>query len=508
MSANRAWVAATLGLVGLGLLFAEPTLLGAALVPLAFLGYATLSGQPGTVQLQVARTLSEPTAAPGETVTVRLTVENDGDRTLTDLRVLDGYPDLTVTEGAPRAATALAPGESTTVEYDLLTRRGVFEFGPALVRVRSLSGTAHRTVTADVSGPDKLVGRPTGASVTPSSADGVREVGGGVEFHATREYRRGDPLGRIDWRHVAKTGEFVTVQYREPRTARTALVVDAREPVRGRLEPGRPSLAALSVDAAESLAHGLGHRLCGVGVAGLDAAVADDGVVWLDSRSSRVESLLGTVRTRVGGAAPDREHEDVTTATGSTPRTRPSADGGYREPATNSMSGGGHGGSDGSSGSGDGREGSDGRSGSGDGREGSDGSSGSEDGREGSDGRSGSGDGRGGPEGLSEGGGVSSAPAEPDAVDGVAVGLLASVPDGARVVLCTPALDGWPDTFARLAREHGHDVTVLSPRIDASTVAGRLAERRRRGALERLGEQVQTVEYEPGRPVVLDGGPS
>jgi hypothetical protein len=59
-----------------------------------------------------------------------------------------------------------------------------------------------------------------------------------------------------------------------------------------------------------------------------------------------------------------------------------------------------------------------------------------------------------------------------------------------------------------LAREHGHDVTVLSPRIDASTVAGRLAERRRRGALERLGEQVQTVEYEPGRPVVLDGGPS
>ena len=482
MSANRAWVAATLGLVGLGLLFAEPTLLGAALVPLAFLGYATLSGQPGTVQLQVARTLSEPTAAPGETVTVRLTVENDGDRTLTDLRVLDGYPDLTVTEGAPRAATALAPGESTTVEYDLLTRRGVFEFGPALVRVRSLSGTAHRTVTADVSGPDKLVGRPTGASVTPSSADGVREVGGGVEFHATREYRRGDPLGRIDWRHVAKTGEFVTVQYREPRTARTALVVDAREPVRGRLEPGRPSLAALSVDAAESLAHGLGHRLCGVGVAGLDAAVADDGVVWLDSRSSRVESLLGTVRTRVGGAAPDREPEDVTTATGSTPRTRPSADGGYREPATNSMSGGGHGGSDERSESGDGREGS--------------------------DGSSGSGDGRGGPEGLSEGGGVSSAPAEPDAVDGVAVGLLASVPDGARVVLCTPALDGWPDTFARLAREHGHDVTVLSPRIDASTVAGRLAERRRRGALERLGEQVQTVEYEPGRPVVLDGGPS
>jgi uncharacterized repeat protein (TIGR01451 family) len=482
MSANRAWVAATLGLVGLGLLFAEPTLLGAALVPLAFLGYATLSGQPGTVQLQVARTLSKPTAAPGETVTVRLTVENDGDRTLTDLRVLDGYPDLTVTEGAPRAATALAPGESTTVEYDLLTRRGVFEFGPALVRVRSLSGTAHRTVTADVSGPDQLVGRPAGASVTPSSADGVREVGGGVEFHATREYRRGDPLGRIDWRHVAKTGEFVTVQYREPRTARTALVVDAREPVRGRLEPGRPSLAALSVDAAESLADGLGHRLCGVGVAGLDAAVADDGVVWLDSRSSRVESLLGTVRTRVGGAAPDPEHEDVTTATGSTPRTRPSADGGYREPATNSMSGGGHGGSDERSESGDGREGS--------------------------DGSSGSGDGRGGPEGLSEGGGVSSAPAEPDAVDGVAVGLLASVPDGARVVLCTPALDGWPDTFARLAREHGHDVTVLSPRIDASTVAGRLAERRRRGALERLGEQVQTVEYEPGRPVVLDGGNS
>ncbi|MFT4882501.1 MAG: hypothetical protein ACI9HI_002527, partial [Salinirussus sp.] len=40
----RIGLAATLALVGVGLLFAEPTLLGAAVVPLAYVCYGVVSG--------------------------------------------------------------------------------------------------------------------------------------------------------------------------------------------------------------------------------------------------------------------------------------------------------------------------------------------------------------------------------------------------------------------------------------------------------------------------------
>jgi len=47
------------------------------------------------------------------------------------------------------------------------------------------------------------------------------DVGGaGVEFHATREYRRGDPVKRIDWNRRARTGELATLELREERAPR------------------------------------------------------------------------------------------------------------------------------------------------------------------------------------------------------------------------------------------------------------------------------------------------
>jgi len=58
---------------------------------------------------------------------------------------------------------------------------------------------------------------------TPADAGGD-----GVEFYATREYRMGDPMSRIDWNQTAKTGDMRTVEHRVERSVTVALLVDAR----------------------------------------------------------------------------------------------------------------------------------------------------------------------------------------------------------------------------------------------------------------------------------------
>jgi len=66
------------------------------------------------------------------------------------------------------------------------------------------------------------------------------DVGGaGVEFHATREYRRGDPVKRIDWNRRARTGELATLELREERAATVVLLIDAREAYGVRRERAR-----------------------------------------------------------------------------------------------------------------------------------------------------------------------------------------------------------------------------------------------------------------------------
>jgi uncharacterized protein (DUF58 family) len=93
--------------------------------------------------------------------------------------------------------------------------------------------------------------------------------GEGIEFHATREYRPGDPPGRIDWNRRARTGELSTVEYREERAASVVVVVDARPAAHVAPSMDAPSAVDRSVDAAGRLCAALldsGNR---VGLAAL-----------------------------------------------------------------------------------------------------------------------------------------------------------------------------------------------------------------------------------------------
>lgn len=231
------------GILGLGLLAlmagavtrtAGPTLVAAVLVGLA--GYARLL-EPPAIQVRVERTLDPPDPDPGQRASVTVTVANEGPRPLLDLRVIDAVPEgLTVLTGSPRHATALAPGESDSFEYAVPAVAGEHTFSAAYVEARDPSGERARTTTVDT--PVDTLScdpRPPGDSVPlHPQATGLTgrvptEKGGtGVEFHSVREYRRGDPLRRVDWNRLARTGELATRQLREEHAATVVLLVDVR----------------------------------------------------------------------------------------------------------------------------------------------------------------------------------------------------------------------------------------------------------------------------------------
>lgn len=288
----RVGLAATLVLTGVGLAFADPVLLAAAVVPLGYVGYGLLSGFSAEPELRATRRFDPDHPVPGATVQVTLELENAGDSVLPDLRVLDGVPGLAVVEGSPRGGAALAPGETTSLQYSVVARRGEHAFDPPTVRARSLAASETRTVEPAVEAGERLRCRPPANDPLVDAVRGqVNQqapggAGEGTEFYATREYRRGDPMRRVDWRHVAKTGEFVTIQYRDRQTPRVVVVVDVRPPTRVRPAAGHPSGAALALDAGERLLTGLDRPVAGLGIVGTDPGgelSTVGGLAWADA---------------------------------------------------------------------------------------------------------------------------------------------------------------------------------------------------------------------------------
>jgi len=243
----------------------------------------------GTVMLAYARVVTPPSAtlsversfdpadpARDEPVTVELAVENLGERTLWDVRIADGVPDgLQVTDGEAALGTSLRPGAGTALSYEVAGSRRRYEFDPATVVLRDVTGVVERRVRLSADG---TIGWRSAAderpAITPrqSHLSGLLDIdegGPGVAFHTVREYQARDPLRRIDWRRKAKTGEFATVEYRRERSARVVLTVDTREAAGLAPASGQPTAIDRSVDAADTLLGELidaGHR---VGVAAL-----------------------------------------------------------------------------------------------------------------------------------------------------------------------------------------------------------------------------------------------
>jgi uncharacterized protein (DUF58 family) len=301
------------GLTGLGLLAVgvgiwagqsavPPSLMVAAATVVGAAGYVYLSSPP-PVELAVERELSATDPAPGEAVTVTVRVTNGSDELLPDLRLVDGVPPaVRVAEGSPRFATALRPGGTVAFSYTVEAVRGDHPFDPVHAIVRDFSGALEReryvpseaetllSTALELSADEEV-------PVHPQTARRVGRVatdtgGSGVELHSVREYQRGDPLSRIDWNRVARTGEFATLLFREEHAATVVVLVDARS----------EAYVAPRVDAPSAVDHGI--AAADVVVASLVAAGDSVGLAalspercWLEPRggatqATRARSLL------------------------------------------------------------------------------------------------------------------------------------------------------------------------------------------------------------------------
>ena len=277
--------------IGLGVLFSAPAVLLAAGVGLAVLAYARWT-PPEHVEVAVERSVGTWRPSAGEVVPIEVRVTNEGDRPIPDLRIVDGVPEaLEVVEGSPRRGTALRPGESARLEYAVEARRGRHAFQPTLVITRSPSGAVESGRLVEE--PGTITCRPVFGAIDGGfalSRRGARYAGQvptarggeGIEFHATRPYRPGDPARRVDWNRWARTGELSVVEFREERSTTVVLVVDARE--EAYVAPG--SNEAHAVDRAATAAGRLATTLLGssnrVGLAAMAPAER-----WVEPRGGR-----------------------------------------------------------------------------------------------------------------------------------------------------------------------------------------------------------------------------
>ena len=255
------WVGITgvaLALVGVGVVLRQP---GTVLVGAAAVGYGLYArlGEAEEATLAVTRELSDRTPEPGDEVTVSVRARNVGEEPCVDLRIVDGVPPgLEAVEGPARVATALRPGAEVTFSYAVRASRGEHEWETMRAVTRNPAGARERVT--EIETPTRLTCTPELAAGSELPLRGLTTVshgrvstdigGAGVEFYATREYRRGDPLKRVDWNRRARTGELATLELREERAATVVLLIDAREAAYVATEPDADTAVEASVEAA------------------------------------------------------------------------------------------------------------------------------------------------------------------------------------------------------------------------------------------------------------------
>lgn len=287
---------------GLGVLTTTPSLLLASLVGVGYLAYARIGSSP-TVALSIQRSLSETNPATGDEVEVTVTVRNEGDSTLVDLRLIDGVPPaLSVSDGVPRLATSLRPGASATFQYTVLARRGRHDFDHLLAIARDPAGSVESEVEIETATTLTCTPSLDTTAVVPLRAQTSQYVGrvdtstggDGVEFFSTREYQPGDTLSRIDWNRYARDRELTTIDFREERMATVVLMLDLRAEAYKQAEENSLHAVDRSVDAAGRLFTALLETGDRVGIAALSP---ED--VWLapgtgNEHRARARELLAT----------------------------------------------------------------------------------------------------------------------------------------------------------------------------------------------------------------------
>jgi len=264
------WILGTLGLLILGLLLKLSLLVYAMYVLLGILALSRFFSRAWTNELTASRFCGRDVLEIGESADISVEVKNLGRLSVPWLIVEDSLPrDALVqmprrlgADGPRLTLTRLAPGESTSLEYQVtFLMRGYYQIGPLLLETGDVFGLHRRFRVATE--PHFAMVLPKVLPLEGYNLASRRPIGEIRVVHrlfedptrlaGIRPYQPGDPLNRIHWRATARTGQIHSRIYENSRVAGATFLLDFHE--RSYQGPGAANSAELAIVTVASLAN-------------------------------------------------------------------------------------------------------------------------------------------------------------------------------------------------------------------------------------------------------------
>ena len=263
-------------------------------------------------EVTLERELSRTHAFAGEEVRMTLSVTNGKpvplgwmhiqDRLPMDVAVLDARSNVRQ-EGTYQVleqSTAISWYEKVRWTYSIRSdRRGFYRFGPATIDSGDIFGFYRKRMVSERA--DRLIVYPkvlplAGIGITAFNALG--DSRSRVPLHedvslpsTVREYRRGDPLNRVDWKASAKA-QALRVRTFDPSASVTVMLAVCVETTSRRWEGYNPELLESTITAAASIAAHAFERRQAVGLISNGASIESTKSMRIDPGRSPAQHAL------------------------------------------------------------------------------------------------------------------------------------------------------------------------------------------------------------------------
>jgi uncharacterized protein (DUF58 family) len=264
------WIAGTIALLALGLVFHLSLLIYAMYVLLGVLLLSRVFTRVWTSGIEARRFSADQALEIGESIEVKVAARNTGRLAIPWLLLEDSLPRDALSqsphhikaEGARLAVARLEPGETKVFTYRVqFLMRGYYQLGPLLVETGDVFGLHRRF---------RVMTEPSFAQVPPRivalegyNLSSRRQIGeirlahrlfeDPTRLAGVRPYQKGDPLNRIHWRATARTGQLQSRAYESSCVAGATFILDFH--ARSFAGPAAVASAELAAVAVASLAY-------------------------------------------------------------------------------------------------------------------------------------------------------------------------------------------------------------------------------------------------------------
>jgi uncharacterized protein (DUF58 family) len=211
-------------------------------MPLLVLGVVLLSflavSKVQKLKVQAVRQMDTERVLEGERITVRLRVRNNSAREAFVVLYDELPPEVRLVKGSNRQVLVLEAGKRTKLEYTIeVPLRGHYSLGPLKVRRRDFFNLHFEEEVVDELSYFSVYPRVPELETFPvrSYQSSYFELlplhmtGIGYEFFCIRDYIKGDPLKRINWKVYARSRELMVNEYEKENLNDAFILLDARE---------------------------------------------------------------------------------------------------------------------------------------------------------------------------------------------------------------------------------------------------------------------------------------